>query len=571
MRDRQRVRFGEFEVDFHAGELSRCGVKIKLQRQPLQVLQLLLEQSGKLVTREELRQKIWPSDTFVDFEQGLYNAVRRLRDALEDSADKPRFIETLARRGYRFIGTVETRPRKIESLAVLPLEDLSGAPEQEYFAEGLTEALITTLAKIGDLRVVSRTSAMRYKGVRKPLQEIAQELDVDVVVEGTVLRAEQRVRITAQLIHAATETHLWAETYDRELRDVLSLQSEVAQAIARQIQIKLTPQEQAHFEQIQVVDPEAYEAYLKGRYHWNRRSGKGLQYAVQYFQQAIAKDSAYVAAYAGLADCLSLLGFWGFVHPDEGAGRAKQLALKAIEMNRGLAEAHTSLAWATIIYDFDFRTAEREYERAIELDPRYATAHQWFGISLILMGRFDEGFTELKRAIRLDPLSIIINATLGMGYWLARRYDEQIEQFEKTLELDPDFALAHAVLGYAYLYKCMHEQGIAEVRKGLELSQGAPTFLAWLAEAYAAGGYFDEAQEIMRELEQTSTQRYVMRYQIARICAALGKKEEALQWLEIGYRERDPWTVVLKVEPRFDDLRSDPRFQDLMVRMNFPA
>jgi TolB-like protein/Tfp pilus assembly protein PilF len=571
MRDRQRVRFGEFEVDFHAGELSRCGVKIKLQRQPLQVLQLLLEQSGKLVTREELRQKIWPSDTFVDFEQGLYNAVRRLRDALEDSADKPRFIETLARRGYRFIGTVETRPRKIESLAVLPLEDLSGAPEQEYFAEGLTEALITTLAKIGDLRVVSRTSAMRYKGVRKPLQEIAQELDVDVVVEGTVLRAEQRVRITAQLIHAATETHLWAETYDRELRDVLSLQSEVAQAIARQIQIKLTPQEQAHFEQIQVVDPEAYEAYLKGRYHWNRRSGKGLQYAVQYFQQAIAKDSAYVAAYAGLADCLSLLGFWGFVHPDEGAGRAKQLALKAIEMNRGLAEAHTSLAWATIIYDFDFRTAEREYERAIELDPRYATAHQWFGISLILMGRFDEGFTELKRAIRLDPLSIIINATLGMGYWLARRYDEQIEQFEKTLELDPDFALAHAVLGYAYLYKCMHEQGIAEVRKGLELSQGAPTFLAWLAEAYAAGGYFDEAQEIMRELEQTSTQRYVMRYQIARICAALGKKEEALQWLEIGYRERDPWTVALKVEPRFDDLRSDPRFQDLMVRMNFPA
>jgi len=571
MRDRQRVRFAEFEVDFHAGELSRCGVKIKLQRQPLQVLQLLLEQSGKLVTREELRQKIWPSDTFVDFEQGLYNAVRRLRDALEDSADKPRFIETLARRGYRFIGTVETRPRKIESLAGLPLEDLSGAPEQEYFADGLTEALITTLAKIGDLRVVSRTSAMRYKGVRKPLQEIAQELDVDVVVEGTVLRAEQRVRITAQLIHAATETHLWAETYDRELRDVLSLQSEVAQAIARQIQIKLTPQEQAHFEQIQVVDPEAYEAYLKGRYHWNRRSGKGLQYAVQYFQQAIAKDSAYVAACAGLADCLSLLGFWGFVHPDEGAGRAKQLALKAIEMNRGLAEAHTSLAWATIIYDFDFRTAEREYERAIELDPRYATAHQWFGISLILMGRFDEGFTELKRAIRLDPLSIIINATLGMGYWLARRYDEQIEQFEKTLELDPDFALAHAVLGYAYLYKCMHEQGIAEVRKGWELSQGAPTFLAWLAEAYAAGGYFDEAQEIMRELEQTSTQRYVMRYQIARICAALGKKEEALQWLEIGYRERDPWTVALKVEPRFDDLRSDPRFQDLMVRMNFPA
>lgn len=566
-----RVRFGGFEADFRAGELSKRGVKIKLHRQPLEILRILLEHPGEAVTREELRQKIWPSDTFVDFEQGLYNAVRRLRDALNDSAEKPRFIETLSRRGYRFIGTLEASVRKIESLAVLPLDNLSRDPEQEYFAEGLTEALITTLAKIGELRVVSRTSAMQYKGVRKPLSEIAKELGVDVIVEGTVLRAGDRVRITAQLIDAAKESHLWAESYERELRDVLSLQAEVAQAITHEIRVKLTPQDRTHLAQVHPVNPEAYDAYLKGRYHWNRRSGEGLGHAVQYFQQAIVKDPTYAAAHAGLADCLSILGWWGFVPPDEGCGRAKKLALQALEMDSGLAEAHASLAWATMLYDYDFVRAEREFERSIELNPRYATAHQWFGMSLAVMGRHEEAFTELKRAIHLDPLSIIINATLGMAYWCARLYDQQIEQLEKTLELDPDFALGHAGLGYAYRYKSMHEPAIAEVRKGVQLSQGAPMFLAWLVEAYAAGGYSDDAQKILEQLEQISKERYVSPYHMGRICAALGKKEEALRWLETGYRERAAWMVVLKVEPQFDGLRSDPSFQHLLRRMKFPA
>jgi TolB-like protein len=565
-----RVRFGGFEADFRAGELSKRGVKIKLHQQPLEILRILLEHPGEAVTREELRQKIWPSDTFVDFEQGLYNAVRRLRDALNDSAEKPRFIETLSRRGYRFIGTLEASVRKIESLAVLPLDNLSRDPEQEYFAEGLTEALITTLAKIGELRVVSRTSAMQYKGVRKPLSEIAKELGVDVIVEGTVLRVGERVRITAQLIDAAKESHLWAESYERDLRDILALQSEVAQAIARQIQIKLTPQEQAHFVNVHSVNPEAYEVYLKGRYHWNRRSGEGLGHAVQYFQQAIVKDPTYAAAYSGLADCFCVLGIWGFVPPDEGCGKAKQLALQTLEMDRGVADAHASLAWTNMLYDYDFVGAEREFERSIELNPRYATAHQWFGFYLALMGRCEEGLTELKRAIHLDPLSIIINATLGIVYWCARRYDQQIEQFEKTLELDPHFALAHAGLGYAYMYKSMYEPAIAESRKGVQLSQHAPIFLAWLGEAYAAGGYSDDAQKILEQLEQISKKRYVSPYHMARICDALGKKDEALRWLETGYRERAAWMVALKIEPRFDGLRSDPRFQDLLRRMSFP-
>src|SRR5438128_347664 len=298
------IRFGVFEADFRAGELRKQGVKVKLQDQPFQVLQVLLQHPGEVVPREELRTRIWPSDTFVDFDVGINNAIKRLREALGDSAETPRFIETLSRRGYRFIGTTSASPGKFESLAVLPLEDLSRDPEQEYFAEGLTEALITTLAKIGELRVVSRTTVMQYKGARKALPEIARELGVDAIVEGTVFRAADRVRITAQLIDAPKEMHLWAESYERDLRDVLALQAEVAQAIAREIRVKLTPVDQARFAEVRAVDPDAYEAYLRGRYHWNRRPSEFAK-AIQCFQEAIAKDSTYVAAYAGLADCLS--------------------------------------------------------------------------------------------------------------------------------------------------------------------------------------------------------------------------------------------------------------------------
>jgi len=393
---RGAVRFGVFEVDLRVGELRKRGVKIKLQDQPFQILQILLERSGEVVTREELRGRIWPADTFVDFDQGLNNAIKRLRESLSDSPDNPRFIETVPRHGYRFIGNLGATPGRIKSLAVLPLENLSRDPEQEYFAEGLTEALITTLAKVGELRVVSRTSAMLYKGVHKSMREIARELDVDAIIEGTVLRVGRRVRITAQLIDAAKESHRWAESYERDLRDVLALQTEVAQAIAREIRIKLTPLDQARFAEVVPVEPDAYEAYLRGRYHWNRRSGEGLGKAIHYFQQTIAEDPTYAAAYSGLADCLSALGWWGFVSPNEGCGKA---TLQAVELDPSLSE----LAWASMLYDYDFAAAEREFERSVELNPHYPTAHQWFGLYLAMMGRYEEAYTELKRAIRLDP------------------------------------------------------------------------------------------------------------------------------------------------------------------------
>jgi TolB-like protein/Tfp pilus assembly protein PilF len=450
------------------------------------------------------------------------------------------------------------------------LENLSHDPQQEYFAEGLTEALITTLAKIGKLRVVSRTSTLQYKGVRKPLREIARELEVEVIVEGTVLRAGRRVRITAQLIDAPKETHLWAESYERDLRDVLALQSEVAQAIAQEIRVKLTPQERAHLAQTRAVDPEAYEAYLKGRYHWNRRSGESLPKAAQYLQQAIAKDPTYAAAYSGWADCLSALGFWGLVSPEEGCGKAKGLAQKALEMDPGLAEAYASLAFATLLYEYDFAVAEKEFERSIALNPRYATAHHLFGWCLALMGRYEEGCTELKRAIRLDPCASVLYWGLGFVYRRARRYDQAIEQYEKTLELDPNSPHGHGGLGLAYLDKSQHEAAIAALRKGVELSQGAPVFVAALGEAYAAAGCLEEAQKILRQLSELSKQRYVSPYVVGRLYAALDKKNEAFRRLETAYRERDPWMVLLGTDPRFEGLRSDPRFQDLLRRLNFP-
>ena len=567
----QPVRFGSFELDLRAGELRKQGVRIKLQEQPFQILAMLLANHGQVVTREELRSRLWPSDTFVDFDHSLNKSINKLREALGDSAENPRFIETLAKRGYRFMWDLQVNPGPIRSLLVLPLENLSRDPEQEYFADGLTEELITKLARISALRVLSRTTAMHYKGVRKPLPEIARELQVDGVVEGTVLRSGEQVRISAQLIHAPTDTHLWADSYERNLRNVLSLQSEVAQAIAREVQVKLTPQEQAHITDVRPVDPEAYEAYLKGRYHWNRRRGEEIPKAIRCFQQAIAKDPTYAAAYAGLADSLSTLGTWSLVPPNEGCAKAKGLALRALDIDPSLGEAHVSLAWITAWYDYDFVAAEREFERAIELNPRYPTAHYWFGFFLALMGRYEEGYTELKRAIRLDPLSGVIHWGFGMVYWCSRRYDQAIDQSEKTLALDASFAPAHALLGWVYPHKSLPELAITSLRKAVELSQSASQWVGSLGEAYALAGYRDEARKILEQLQEVSLKQYITPYIIGRIYNAVGEQDEAFRLLETAYQERATWMIFLKTDPGFDNLRPDPRFQDLLRRMNFPA
>ena len=562
------IRFATFELDVRAGELRKGGAKIRLQEQPLRILEMLLAHPGQLVTREELRTRLWPSDTFVDFDHGLNKAIAKLREALGDTADSPRFIETIPRRGYRFLNDSKPTPGRVESLAVLPLENLSRDPEQEYFADGMTESLITSLAKIGALRVTSRTSAMRYKKTDKSLPQIARELNVEAVVEGTVQRAGERVRISAQLVHAPTDTHLWAESYDRDIRDVLALESEVAQAVAREIRVKLTPVDQARFADPRTVKPDAFEAYLKGRYHWSRRSRDGFRRAVEYFQQAIATDPGYPAAYAGLADVLSIMGLWGLVGPEEGCGKAKGLAQRALELDESLAEAHCSLAWASANYDFDFVAAEKGFERSIEQNPRSSTAHHWFGMCLAMMGRYEEAYAELKRGLRLDPDWSNVHFGLAFVYWSGGRFDQAVESCGKALELYPESVQALVWLGASCVANSMYEPAIAALRKSVQLSERTVIPLASLGEAYAAAGHREEAENALQEV---LNKPHVTAYFVARIYAALGENEEALRWLEAAYREHGEWLPLLKVDARFNDLRSDPRCQDLIRRMKYPA
>ncbi len=462
------------------------------------------------------------------------------------------------------------KPSRIEALAVLPLENLSGDPEEDYFADGMTEALIADLAKIRALRVPSRTSVMQYKKAKKPLPQIARELNVDAIVEGSVTRSGNRVRITAQLIEAKKDRHMWAESYERDMRDILALQSEVARAIAREIKIQVTPQERARLARTRAVNPEAYQAYLKGSYYSSKRTEEGLAKGIAHFEQAIETDPGYALAYAGLADSYSLLVRYGAVRPSEAMPKAKAAAKKALELDNTLAEAYASLAYASLHYDWDWQTAERQFQRAIELVPNYETAHQWYARYLTAMGRFDEAIAEVKRAQQLEPLSLIINSAVGYAYYFARRYDQAIAESRKALEMDPNFSRAHFNLGLAYEQKKMFPQAIAEFQKAIA-SSGGPLMEAALGHAYAVAGRRAEAQEVLDRLIELSKQRYVSSYQIATIYAGLGETDQAFAWLEKAYGERNNWLAYLKVDPIFDGLRSDSRFAALVRRVGLAA
>jgi len=605
-----------------------------VQQQPMKLLQILLEHPRKVVTREELRSRVWPNESFGDFDQALNIAIGKLRSALGDSAENPRFIETLPKRGYRFIADVSVldadahpkmpesvagdpptpepgrtlqgaglavaakrrlwlialafvlslsilsvwlfrsrgpAPAGIRSLAVLPLENLSGDASQSYFADGMTDELITDLAQISALRVISRTSVMAYKGARKPLPQIARELNVDAVVEGTVLRSGDQVRITAQLIEASTDKHLWSQSYEGEVRDTLALQSRVASAIADQIRINLTPREQAALKNVKVVNPEAYESYLKGRYFWNKRTADGLKAALAYFGQAIEEDPNYAKAYSGLADTYALLGDWQYavMTPKEAFPEAKAAAIHALELDNTLGEAHNSLAFVLDGFDWDLDAGGKEFQRAIELNPGYATAHHWYAWHLALLGRFDEAITEMRKAENLDPLSLIINADLAELLGLAHSYDDSIRQSLKTIEMDPNFALAHNQLAQAYLQKHMYAEAVAELQKAVELSRDSPTCIANLARAYVASGKPSEAVKLLNILKKRSTTGYSNASEIAMIYASLGNTDQAMNWLEKGFEERFNPGVLLR--PGFDPLRSDPRFQNLLRRIGLPG
>jgi TolB-like protein/Tfp pilus assembly protein PilF len=453
---------------------------------------------------------------------------------------------------------------------VLPLESLSADASQDYFADGMTDELITDLSQISALRVISRTSVMPYKHAGKPLPQIARELDVDAVVEGTVLRSGDRVRITAQLIQANADKHLWAASYEGDVRDTLALQNQVARSIAEQIRISLSPQEQAVLKSAKVVNPEAYEVYLKGRYFWNKRTANSLKTAVDYFNQAIAKDPNYAEAYTGLADTYALLGDWQYavLTPKEAFPKAKAAAIKALELDSSLSEAHNSLAFCFDAFDWDFESAGKEFRRAIELNPGYATAHHWYAWHLSLMGQYDDAIAEMRKAKNLDPLSLIINSDLAELLVIAHFYDESIIQSRKTIGMDPNFALAHNQLAQAYLQKHMYAEAIAELQKAVELSNGSPTCIANLARAYAASGKTSEASKLLDDLKKNSNRNYSDASEIAVIYAALGDSDHAMNWLEKGFEERFNPGVLSRTG--FDPLRSDPRFRNLVRLIGLP-
>jgi TolB-like protein/Tfp pilus assembly protein PilF len=458
---------------------------------------------------------------------------------------------------------------RISSLAVLPLKNLSNDQEQEYFADGMTEDLITRLAKIQSLRVISRTSVMWYKASKEPLPEIARRLGVDAVLEGAVLRSGGHVRITAQLIRAAPEQHLWSESYERNLWDVLALQSDVAQAIAHEIQIKLTPEERSRLTSTHTVDPEAYEAYLKGYYFGNKRTDAGLRKSLQYFQQAIDKNPRYAPAYLGLADSYTLLGAYSLLSSKEAFPKAEAAAAKALSLDNGLAGAHAALAFANLSFDWDWTAAEREFKEALRLDPNNATAHEYYAEYFVAMGQPEEAIAEDKRARELDPLSLDINAQLGRVYRDARQYDQAIDQCRKTLELDPSFTMAHWCLGLAYVGKKMYQDAIGEFQKARSAG-GCPCELAALGYTYAMAGDRPEARRILREMQNLSEQAYAFSYLIAEVYTGLGENDRAFEWLNKAYQQRDCQLTWLKLDPMIDALRPDPRFQDLVRRVGLP-
>jgi TolB-like protein/DNA-binding winged helix-turn-helix (wHTH) protein/Tfp pilus assembly protein PilF len=644
----QVVRFGVFEANLRSGELRKSGIKIKLHDQPFQILAMLLERPGELVTRDELRQKLWPADTFVDFNHGLNNAVLRLREVLGDSADTPRFIETIPRRGYRLIVAVECPARavqnngltgqaagaapaealanvataplldtskrddrstgrqyssraailvsvvlvlvllgvsvgvmflrpstnlpRIQSLVVLPLENVSGDPTQDYLADGITDSLITSLARLGSVRVISRTSAMHYKNSRQRLPEIARELDVDAVIEGTISRTGDHVRINAQLIDARNDHHLWAEVFERDAHDVLALQGELARTIADQVANRADPQQHIRL-QTKQVNPEAYESYLKGRYFWNKRTEAGYIKAIEFFEEAIAKQPDYAQAYAGLSDAYALLGWTPpaqFSRSDTMA-RARAAAFKALEIDDTVAEAHTSLASISMVYDWNWSVAEKEFRRAIELNPGYATAHHWYAFYCASQGWTEEALVEIRIAKSLDPLSLIINEDVGRLLYFARRYDEAIEQSRRTLEMDPTFAPSHVTAGLAYLAKQQYSESLAELESAVRVAGNDPGTMATLGIAYAEAGREAEARKILKQTTTAAATHDVPVLKVAWLYAALGDRDRAFAWAEKLYQARSPEFYTLKVLPALDPWRSDPRFQDLMRRIGLSS
>jgi TolB-like protein/DNA-binding winged helix-turn-helix (wHTH) protein len=588
------LRFGLFELDLQAGELRKSGVKIKLQEQPLQVLIALLQKPGEVVTREELRMKLWDAETFVDVDHSLGTAINKIREVLGDSAENPRFVETLPRRGYRFIAQVNglqpgarfpattgesdqlqasKRPSaawqplwrraaastaavfaiavlawgigrrriatgdshpSIRSLAVLPLANLSNDPEQEFFADGMTDELITNLAKVSGLRVISRTSVMRYRNTQKPLAQIGKELGADALIEGTVLRSGSSVRITVQLIDASTDRHLWAEEYQRDVHDVLALQADVAKAISVAVQVKLTPQQQLQLTSGHQVDPEAHDAYLRGLYFLRQGEPESTEKAIRYFEQAIARNPTDPLTYAAFSDAYSSLTPQPRA-PLDVLPKAKAAAVNAVELGDTVAEAHASLAYIKLWFDWDWPGAQHEYQRALELNPNLSKAHTGYAVYLGTIGRSREATDEAERARQLDPVSLSSLDSEASVFINARRYAEEVELCRRNIELEPTAERAYAWLAVGQTLLGHDEEAVNAADRSVQGSRARAPYES--VYAYAMAGQKEKARKMLASFLGPDGKPYLCGYNMSVISLALGDKDRAMDWLEKGYRD----------------------------------
>lgn len=624
-----RLRFDDFELDLRAGQLFRQGVRLRLSGQPLRVLEILLERAGDVVTREELQSRIWPADTFVDFDHSLHNAIARIREVLGDSADNPRYIETLPRRGYRYIGpvgeaqaspastekadnaglavslaapgkrksalamvgravilcavpalgliawtvwrSVRAKPVavSIHSLAVLPLSNLSGDPSEEFFSDGMTDQLITDLAKVGSLRVISRTSVMQYKGTRKSLPEIARELNVDAIVEGSVIRSGQRVRVTAQLLEARTDRHIWAETYDRDRGDVLKLQGEVASAIAKQVRAQITPAQQEQMGRAGAVNPAAYDAYIQGHLYFTTEFTKpaSLRKAQHLFEDAIHEDPNFALAYAGLADTYVYLAYDGAMPREQAYEAAKKLVAKAMELDDSIGEAWDTLGALKSNFEWDWDGADHAFSRAIALAPSYSCAHEDRAVFLASLGRRNEALAEIARIDQLDT-GFSSAQSESDAYFELRDYADLIEAGKRGLILDPKDSSQHYYLGAGYEGTGRLQEAIAEYQKAMETSDDPRPAVA-LAHAWAAAGETGRAEKMLHGLEHNA-KAMASPYMMATIYAGLGENDRALESLRKACLEKSLDAGWIRSDMLLDSLRSDPRFQDLLRRAGLP-
>lgn len=580
------ARFGPFEVDLRARELRKHGTRLHLQEKPFQILELLLERPGEVITRTELRDKLWPG-IVAGFDRSLNTAINTLRQALGDSANRSRFVETRSRRGYRFIAQVEivgaaattpaavTEPEQtIRSIAVLPFENAGGDPETEYLSDGITECILQSLSQLPGVRVMARSSVFRFKGNNVDPRSAGRELNVHAVLTGTVHPAKagaDSLVVSAELVEMANGWRLWGKRFEGKPSEILSVEKKIASDISERLRVHLSREDRRRLAKHSTANLEAYHDYLKGRYYWNKLTEEGLRKGIAFFEQAIQKDPGYALAYCGLADAYGLCGFFGLVPPQQVIPQARQAALRAIEADPNLGEAHASLASVLKIYDWDWARAESEYRLALALNPNYANARRWYAGFLSALGRAEEALREIRQARELDPLSLIANMEVAWNYFMARQYKPALEESLKTLELEPEFAPANYSLGLAYEQLGRYDEAVTALERARDASRANPATLVALGHVYGSSGRSAQAQRILDDLKQWKSRAYISSYLLALVYAGLGAADEAFACLSSAIEERDAWLVWLKTDPRFDKLREDSRFAELLRRVGFPS